>query len=64
LKIESEKEKTSSSFNISSQPMSKIEAKVDIKLYQGEIDVVKLNHWLQPLQVFFSVHNIEEEKKI
>jgi hypothetical protein len=31
-----------------SQSLFKIEVKVDIKPYQlGEIDVVKLNHWLQ-----------------
>jgi hypothetical protein len=30
-----------------SQPLFKMEVKVDIKPYQGEIDVVKLNHWLQ-----------------
>jgi len=38
-----------------------MEAKVDIKTYQGEIDVVKLNHWLQHLEVYFSVYNIDEE---
>jgi hypothetical protein len=36
-------------------------SKVDIKPYQGEINVVKLNHWLQQLEVYFSVHNIDEE---
>jgi hypothetical protein len=41
-----------------------MEVKVDIKPYQGEIDAVKLNHWLQQLEVYFSVHHIDEEKKI
>jgi hypothetical protein len=40
-----------------------MEAKVDIKPYQGEINCVKLNHWLHQLEVYFSVHNIDEEKK-
>jgi hypothetical protein len=38
-----------------------MEAKVDIEPYQGEIDAVKLNHQLQQLEVYFSVHHIEEE---
>ena len=37
---------------------------MDIKLYQGEIDSVKLIHWLQRLDVYFSVQHIEEEQKI
>jgi hypothetical protein len=41
-----------------------MEVKVDIKSYQSEIDVVKLNHWLQQLEVYFSVHIIDEEQKI
>jgi hypothetical protein len=48
----------------SSQSLFKVEAKVDIKPYQGEIDVVKLNQWLQQLEVYFNVHNIGEEKNI
>jgi hypothetical protein len=47
LKKEPEKEKPSSSAITPSQPLFKMEVKVDIKPYQGEIDVVKLNHWLQ-----------------
>jgi hypothetical protein len=41
-----------------------MEVNVDIKPYQGVIDDVKLNPWLQQLEVYFSVHNIEEEKNI
>lgn len=41
-----------------------MEAKVDIKPYHGEIDTLKLNHWLQQLEVYFSVHHIEEGQKI
>jgi hypothetical protein len=45
-KKEQEKEKPSSSVITSSQSLFKMEAKVDIKPYQGETDVVKLNQWL------------------
>jgi hypothetical protein len=41
-----------------------MEEKVDIKPYQGEIDAVKLNNWLQQLEVYFNVHDIKEEKNI
>jgi hypothetical protein len=47
LKKELEKERPSSSAITSSQSLFKVEVKVDIKPYQGEIDVVKLNQWLQ-----------------
>jgi hypothetical protein len=38
-----------------------MEAKVNIKQYQGEINVIKFNNWLQQLEGYFSLHNIEEE---
>jgi len=41
-----------------------MEAKVDIKPYKGKIDALNLNHWLQKLEVYFSVDNIDVEKKI
>jgi hypothetical protein len=42
-----------------------MEAKVDIELaYQGEINALNLNRWLQQLEVYSSVHNIDEEHKI
>ena len=41
-----------------------MEVKVDIKPYQGEIDDLKLYHLLQKLEVYFSVHHIEEEQKV
>jgi hypothetical protein len=41
-----------------------MEEKVDINPYQGEINPVKLNYRLHQLEVYFSVHNIDEEKKI
>jgi hypothetical protein len=41
-----------------------MEAKVDIKLYQGEIDALKMNHSLQQLEVYFSVHHIDEGQNI
>jgi hypothetical protein len=37
-----------------------MEEKVNINPYQGEIDGLKLNHWLQKLEVYFSVHHIDE----
>jgi hypothetical protein len=41
-----------------------METKVDIKPYQGDIDALKLNNYLQQLDVYFSVHNIDDEQKI
>jgi hypothetical protein len=41
-----------------------MEAKVDINPYQGEINALKLNHCLQQLKVYFSIHHIDEGQKI
>jgi hypothetical protein len=41
-----------------------MEAKVDINPYQGDIDALKLKHWLQQLEVYFSVHHLDEGQKI
>jgi len=41
-----------------------MEEKVYIKPNQGDIDALNLNQWLQQLEFYFSVHNIEEEQKI
>jgi hypothetical protein len=42
-----------------------MEVKVDINPYQlGDIDALKLNHWLQQLEVYFSICRIDEEKNI
>jgi hypothetical protein len=60
----SEKEKPSSSVVDPSQSLFKMEAKVDINPYQSEINALKLNHWLQQLQVYFSIHHIDEEREI
>jgi len=46
LKKDIEKEHMSSSSITPSQPLFKMEAKVEIKPYQGEVDV-NLNHLLQ-----------------
>jgi hypothetical protein len=35
-----------------------VEAKVDIKPYVGEVDAIKLNQWLQQMEVYFSVHEV------
>lgn len=40
-----------------------MEAKVHIKSYQGEIDALKSNNWLQQLELYFSVHHIDKEHK-
>jgi hypothetical protein len=64
LKNELEKEKLSSSVITPSQPLFKMEVKVDIKPYKGRIDVVKLNYWLQWLKVYINVRIIDEEKNI
>jgi hypothetical protein len=37
---------------------------VDIKPYQDDIDALKLNPWLQQLEIYFSFHHIGEEQKI
>lgn len=47
-----------------SQSLFKIKGKVDIKLFQGEIDDMKLNHHFQQLEVYFNDHHIEEEQNI
>jgi hypothetical protein len=45
-----------------SQSLFNMEVEVDINPYQGDsIDALKLNHWLQQLEVYFSVHHIYEE---
>ena len=43
LKIRPEKEKPKSNKNNSSLSLFKVETKMDIKPYQGEIDVINLN---------------------
>jgi hypothetical protein len=61
---ELEKEQSRLSVINSSQSLLNMEAKVDINPYQGDIDSLKLNHWLKQLEVYFSVHHIDEEQKI
>jgi hypothetical protein len=41
-----------------------MEAKVDVKKYQGDINALKLNHWLYQLEVYFTIHHINEENRI
>jgi len=41
-----------------------MKVKFDIKSYQGEIDALKVNHYLQQLEFYFSFHHIKEEQKI
>jgi hypothetical protein len=47
-----------------SYSLFKMEEKLDINPYQGEIDALKMSHWLQQLEVYSSVHHIDEEQKI
>ena len=51
-----EPRKDQPSSSVVNQSMFKMEAKSDIKPYHGKIDALKLNHWLQQLEVFFSIH--------
>lgn len=46
------------------QAPSRVEAKIYIKPYAGEIDAFKLNQWLQQLEVSFSVHEVSEAQRI
>jgi hypothetical protein len=41
-----------------------MEKKEDINPNQGDIDALKLNDWLQQLEVYFRIHHKYEEKKI
>jgi hypothetical protein len=47
-----------------SHDLFKVEMKVKINPYEGEVDVNKFNHWLQHIEVCFSVNNVREEKNI
>lgn len=42
----------------------KVEAKIDITSYVGEIDTHTLNQWLQQLEVYFIVREIGKEQRI
>jgi hypothetical protein len=41
-----------------------MEVKVDINPYQDDINALKLNHWSQQLEFYFSIHHIDEEQNI
>ena len=41
-----------------------MEAKVDINPFQGEINALKLNYWLQELEFYFTIHHIYEGQNI
>jgi len=60
---ELEKEKSSSNTINPSQYFFNMEEKVDINTYQGEINTIKLNHWLHQLEFYFNIHLIDEEYK-
>jgi hypothetical protein len=61
LREELEKEKLSSNTINPSQYLFNMEEKVYINTYKGDIDALKLNHWLQQLEFFFNVHHIDEK---
>lgn len=52
LKNNPKKEKPSSSSNTSSQSLFKVEEKMIINPYQGEIDVIKFNTWFKNIEVY------------
>jgi hypothetical protein len=41
-----------------------VEAKVDIKPYIKEVDVIRLNQWLQQMEVYFNVHEVTRKQNI
>jgi hypothetical protein len=41
-----------------------VEAKVDIKPYAREVYVIRLNQWLQQMEVYFNVHKITGKQNI
>lgn len=41
-----------------------VEAKVDIKPYVGEVDAIKLNQWLQQMEVYFNIHEVAGKQRI
>ena len=59
-----EPRKDQPSLSAMNQSLFKMEEKLDIKPYHGEIDALKLNHWLQQLEFYFNIHQIEEGKNI
>jgi hypothetical protein len=61
--MEQNKEKPSSK-NTSSQSLFKVERKVDVKPYQGDNNVIKLNQWLKKLEVYLNFPNIGEDQNI
>jgi len=36
----------------------KVEAKVDIRTFRGEVDAEKVNNWLKQLKVYFQIHYV------
>jgi hypothetical protein len=42
----------------------RVEANIGIKAYVNDIDSLKLNQWLQQLEVYFKVHEICEDQII
>jgi hypothetical protein len=41
-----------------------VEAEVDIKPYAEEVDFVRINQWLQWMEVYFNMHEVIGKQKI
>lgn len=64
LKKEPKKYQPNSSVMNQSKSLFKMEEKFNINPYHGEIDALKLNHWLQQLEFYFGFHQINEGQNI
>jgi hypothetical protein len=48
----------------SSNTPFKVEAKLEIPTYDGQVNVEKLNSWLKQLEVYFDLYQIKETQRI
>jgi hypothetical protein len=63
IECKTEPEMGECSYNKTHVPFH-VEAKVDIKPYVREVDAIKLNQWLQQMEVYFNVHEVTGKQKI
>jgi hypothetical protein len=52
------------SFSSSSHIPFKVEEKIEIPMYDGQINVEVLNSWLKQLEVYFGLYQIQETQQI